>query len=102
MVGKTNLIMCHPMIIEITGGWDGGIRVGWWEKFYLIMCHPMIVEVTGCSEAFPAGLALMWFLPGVDPTMRVERRRRREGFTTNITSVGLLTCGGKLKKNCQL
>ncbi len=33
----------------------------------------MVVEVARSSESLAAGLALMWFLPGVNATMRVER-----------------------------
>jgi hypothetical protein len=33
---------------------------------YLVVCHPVIIEVTGRSEAFPACQTLMRFLSAMD------------------------------------
>ena len=44
------------------------------------MRHPVVVEVAGGREPLAADAALVGLLPAVDPTVRVERGRRRESL----------------------
>ena len=42
------------------------------------MCHLVVVEVAGGGEPLSADAALVRLLTAVDPTVRVQRRRRRK------------------------
>ncbi len=66
------------------------------------MGHPVVVEVGAGGEAFAADLTLMRLLAGVDAPVRVQRRAGREGLSTHVARVRLLSCTQKefIAKQC--
>jgi hypothetical protein len=59
---------------------------------YLCVCHTMVIEVGAGSEAFATHKALVWFVPTVDASMRVEWARCWETLVAHFTDMRLLTC----------
>lgn len=59
---------------------------------YLDVSHAVIIKVGRSGEAFAAHGALVRLFATVDPSVRVERTRRRKSLAANVTHVRLFTC----------